>query len=413
MLTWPQEYLIIIKKIVFFILTQATLILLFIPAFFLKRRKAPKYFIFSLTGEQAIINKSTDKLFEFLNEERFGFDACKENCLIEVRRYKYIFFGKKMSVTYDAAIHVLLRCMDRNRLLKIYTRILKRTWTQNTNSMSLFEWKKLILDSQIWQEFLGGALTDIFLITTQSSEFRLPPAFKSEKNTRVNKIMFWYGTNTEPLGSPLNSAKVHSNKFELNHFIDKHYVWDEFQSQLLEKKGITNREVKGSIVFIPRDTKPTRLNFPTVVYFDVTPHFITNSAYTEEFCISTLLEVISACDEISKKIGKNINLLVKPKRNYTKIHSKKYLNLMKELHSSKLIEIAHPAVNIYDLISGADITLGIIYTSPVLIAKELRKPSFFLGLNKTWIPNDYNDVKVLGNSAQLKENIFSILNFKS
>jgi polysaccharide biosynthesis PFTS motif protein len=303
--------------------------------------------------------------------------------------------------------------LDRNVLSRIYVGILKRTWAQSANSLNLLEWKRSTFDSQIWQEFLSSTLTDKYLITTQSSEFKLPPAFISANNTRVSKIMLWYGTNTEPLEPTINSAKTHSNYFELNNYIDKHYVWDDFQSNLLESKGITNREVKGSMVFIPRDISLIRLNFPTIVYFDVTPQFRTNSSYTEQFCTSTLLEIISACDEISKLIGKKITLLVKPKRKYYKIHSKKYLHLLKELRINEKIEIVDPATNVYDLIASADITLGIIYTSPVLIAKELKKPGFFVGFNKVQIMDNYNGVKVVGHSAELRKIISSTLNFKS
>lgn len=373
------------------------------------RQKAPKYFFFSLTEEQAIRNRRTDNLLDFLNEPRFGFDAELKNSLIEVRSFKLILSGRKISVTFDMALYLLFRCIKRKRLLRIYNETIKKTYNKSIGHFTILEWKRDVFDFCIWQDFFDDSPTKSYLFTTQSSETKLPTAFIFPNTTSIKKIMFWYGTNTEPIGSTLSVEKRHSNVDQLNYYVNRHYVWDLFQSEILRKKGILNTEVKGSILFTARELRNIPSLTPSLIYFDVTPYAKSVSFYTEELCMSTLNGVISACEEITKQTNVKVKVLVKPKRPYNKNHSEKYVNLLKNLENQERLEILDSTSDVYSLISSVNLTLGIVFTSPVLIAKELNKPGAFVALSEENFPETYNDMKVISNVTELKKTIISTL----
>lgn len=373
------------------------------------RQKAPKYIFFSLTEEQAIRNRSTNRLVNFLNETRFSFDANSTNSLIEVRNLKYIWLGRKISVTYDSALYVMTKCIKRKKLLKLYKETFNKTYARRLDKSSFLNWKRDVFDLVIWKEFFNNQSADTYLFTTQSSETKLPPAFLFPSKTNIKKIMFWYGTNTEPIDRALTSNKRHSNADQLNHYVNQHYVWDQFQSEILMKKGIVNSEVKGSMLFIPRDLKKITFPVPTLLYFDVTPHAKSISPYTEEFCISVLSGVVFACDEIAREKNLKIDILIKPKRRHNKNHSKEYRNLLQKFQVEEKIKILDSTSNIYELIVSVNLTLGIAFTSPVLIAKELNKPGAFVCLNAKKSFDTYNKIKVISNVQELKKLILSTL----
>ena len=395
-----------IKHLIKAVLIHAVINLCFAYALIPRRQKAPKYFFFSLTKEQSIRDESLGNLFDFLNDERFGFDATSNNSIVEIRNLKYIWPRNKISVTYDIALHLLFRCTKRAKLLKIYIDMLKKTYIKGAGTFSALEWKRNVFDLLIWQKFLNGNSLEILLFTTQSSALRLPPVFLLPKKENVKKIMFWYGTNTEPIERTSNVEKTHTNASLLNNCIDQHYVWDEFQREILKSKGLLNIEAKGSILFLPRKAERFTFEFPTIIYFDVTP--VTKSIH-EDIYISTLVGIVTVCDEISQQTNTKIKILVKPKRMYAKNHSKKYIQLLKNLQIDEQLEILDPTSDTYSLIESAKLTLGMVFTSPVLIAKELNKPGAFVALNGTHFPDRYNDMKVISNATELKKIILSTL----
>jgi hypothetical protein len=247
--------------------------------------------------------------------------------------------------------------------LKIYVDILKNTYIQGLGILSPFEWKRSVFDLLIWQEFLNGNSCNILLLTTQSSALRLPPVFLLPKKTNVKRIMFWYGTNTEPIKGTSYVEKKHPNVSQFNNCVDLHYVWDEFQSKILKRKGFINIETKGSILFLPRKVKEIDFEFPTIIYFDVTPVAKSIDPIAEDFCISTLVGIVSVCDIITQEFNTKIKILVKPKRMHANIHSKKYRQVLTKLQTQEKLEILDSASDIYSLIESAELTLGLVFTS--------------------------------------------------
>jgi hypothetical protein len=399
-----------IKNLLQILLRQTTLTILFLFSFFQNKKQFPRYFFFSLTEEQALANKDLSGLFDFLNEDRFGFQATKKNSLIEIRSIKYLLWGKKLSITFDAAVYLLFRCLNKKELPKLYFEILRETNKLESGCLNLRDWKINVFDRKIWEKSVKNLQGELCLLTTQSSEYKLPSAFFLPTNSNLKKIMFWYGTNTEPLEFNQRTTKQHLNAVQLNQQIDSHYVWDSFQNSLLRKKGIVNLEVKESIIFVPRNLKKIAFRSPSLVYFDVTPKTKADSSYTEEFCESTLCGIVSVCEEIYKEYNLKIELLVKPKRKYRKLDSQTYIRFLEKLKDDKKIVILNENSNIYSLISSTNLTLGIAFTSPVLIAKELNVPGFFLGIDGPRFPEMYNEVRVLTNASDLKKTILSALN---
>jgi polysaccharide biosynthesis PFTS motif protein len=388
-----------------------------LKACFTKKTRAPKNFIFSLTDQQVYQKGSLKELIDFFNEPRFNLNVKIENTVIECRQYHLPKFKRKDIVKFDLATYVLLNNIPRSKLNVTFREILNRTIEYLEMSTFQFKyWKRNIYDIEIWKKFNDIDDERKTLITTQSSENILPAAFLDYGKNKHYRIMFWYGTNIIPFDElksfegDFSSTRKHVNLPSLNKNLDAHFVWDENQKKYLEARGLTNLEIKGSILFRSRNTNQLIIKSPSIVYFDITPTLSQGGFYNAENCIANLDGLVMVTRKLKSQLGINLNLIVKPKRKYNKWHSDVYIKKLNEYQASGDLNIFNSISSIYSLVAEADLTIGIPFTSPVLIAKEMGKKGLFYTLSNFNLPTTYNDILIVKNLDQLELIIKSTLN---
>ena len=85
----------------------------------------------------------------------------------------------------------------------------------------------------------------------------------------------------------------------------------------------------------------------------------------------------------SNEKTKYSRILLKPKRNYSKkwrggvSHSIQYMDFMSNLQQNNMIEVLRADVNLYELVGSVSLVVGIPFTSPVNVAKELNVPCMY------------------------------------
>jgi hypothetical protein len=239
--------------------------------------------------------------------------------------------------------------------------------------------KKELFDKPFWEHYFVDSNVSTTLITTNSSFNKLPLAFllNASKENKCKRIMFWYSANIKPLET--NSLNITEGpKFvSLNSFIDEHLVWNLDQQKFLEAKGLQNVKAVGSIIFRPRVIENNLSKDFEITYFDVTPVEFPDTYYTYINCAHVLNDIIEARNILQISLEKPVDIYVKPKRNYAKFHSKKYVGLLAGLAKNGEINILPTTENLYRVISKSKYIVGIPFTSPVLIAQEMGIPCAF------------------------------------
>jgi polysaccharide biosynthesis PFTS motif protein len=83
------------------------------------------------------------------------------------------------------------------------------------------------------------------------------------------------------------------------------------------------------------------------------------------------------------------------------------------LEKNKRLRILRSDVDLYSLVSSSDLTLGMPYTSPVLIAKEMGKKHFFIALNiESNMPDRHNGIQILKTRESLYKALREALKLK-
>jgi hypothetical protein len=371
--------------------------------------------MFSLTNEQVFNEKSAGSFFKFLSEPRMNFSANEENSVIELRKNLKFFKLGKSFTTLDISLYLISKHLTIKDTFQIYLDLIREmALIEKVNNLNFRSIKFSILDKYVWLKFNRKANKNSYLFTTQSSENSLPAAFSFADESKFTKIMFWYGTNISIIRDLANDKSFHPNRIKINEVIDKHFVWDLNQANYLHSMGLQNLEIKGSIIFRPRQIIPIHESELLIIYFDVTPQKRANNFYSEINCFNNLTLVADVCTEISKDFNIKLNLIVKPKRPYKRIYSKKYERYLLKLQKERRVKILRSNEDLYSLISSGIVTVGVAYTSPVLIAKELKKAHFFISGNEELkMPDSHNGIKVLKNKQQLYKNICEVLQLKN
>lgn len=132
-----------------------------------------------------------------------------------------------------------------------------------------------------------------------------------------------------------------------------------------------------------------------LLIFDVTPYeesFIRKehypkgiNFYNEEYCIQFLLDIFKSFE------GGEWEMSLKPKRPYTKNHSRKYIDLLSEIEKkNNKFKILLPQSNLFDEIEKSDLVISIPLSSPFDIAKTMNVPSIYFD------PSGNIDFKIMG-----------------
>jgi polysaccharide biosynthesis PFTS motif protein len=252
--------------------------------------------------------------------------------------------------------------------------------------------KKLLIGSSSYlegkclQTLIDKFRLDLFLVCTQSQLVNQPSIFYFAKFHKFRTSMLWYSDNSLPLVSK-SDYKIY--RYDLSYLecrnIEMHYVMSKQFKKILsyynQKKNIKviqpfsffykyPLEISSSLVSNDKSFK--------IAYFPVTPMRNTPS---DNFYSSTNLEkdlqrLIEVVDTFKgNKI--EIELILKPKRQFTKTHSLKYAKLISEFQNMGLLTSISASSDPVRICKGMDLVICTPYTSVALLSKYLKVRSVY------------------------------------
>ena len=349
-------------------------------------------FIYSLTPEQILSKGRTEPLREFLREPRFEKLFLGKHLVVESRKI-YKFLGQNnyngLEIVFDTSLWIAKNRLTRKTILRIIREaVCKLFQIFRKGKQDEFQaLRELVIDEPVWRYFIkeSSQTDEINIVTTQSQFLRLPYAFYIVAKNRVVRSMLWYSTNSNAIQNRKTQTLFDPQHFRFEN-IDNHFVWTSEQKLSLMKYNPNAKiVVAGSILFKPRqnvEKKAQDLN-RNIVIFDVTPFdkLDVEVLYNREVLTDFIEDLVSAFS--SHTNTNSARIFLKPKREYGRrlrgglSHSTQYMELIGKLHRLNSIEILKPEVDLYQLVGSAELVVGIPFTSPVVLAKELNIPSFF------------------------------------
>ncbi len=244
---------------------------------------------------------------------------------------------------------------------------------------------------------------------------------QSKFNFLVHEVH--YSQNTFPFTYKEESISVDLPAFR-HVRVDEHWVWTTQYGEHLTKLGHTGKiHVVGPILwFIPHFYSPAKNeNNIRIVVFDVDPitdevsakfGLITNYYKTENM-ISFIEAILEVCKELEGSIQKKISIQLKHKRQTVKnFHDETYTYFIDSM------EMKYPNFQTVDhssdtflLLTNADISISIPYTSVSYVAAWLMKPTiYFDPSNKLLFTNESNPyIRTAGGREELKRVMEKIL----
>jgi|688.fasta_scaffold108096_2 polysaccharide biosynthesis PFTS motif protein len=401
-----------VKVIKIIVLTSIYIVLGILRAI-TRTEKRPTVLIFSLTREQIFDANSMQAFINFLAEDRLNIKYSPDQVLIELRDVKTFFKKRDNLVTFDIATTLLLRNSSNLEFLSVFKSAINACWKSNTTNDFSLSWiselKKELFDKPFWEQYFADLKDSTTLITTNSSFSKPPTPFLLVKGNErsLRRVMFWYSANIKPIETSSMNFAQETKFMNLNSFIDEHLAWTLDQKKFLEAKGLHNVKAVGSIIFRPKISKNNQLKDIDIAYFDVTPIESPNTYYTYTNCANVLMDIIEARNKLQLSLNRSIEIYLKPKRNYTKFHSKSYIELLAGLAKSGEIKILSTAEDLYRTISKSNYVVGIPFTSPVLIAQEMGIPcAFYAGSSHNLeIRSTENGIPVLNSIEDLTKEL--------
>jgi polysaccharide biosynthesis PFTS motif protein len=229
--------------------------------------------------------------------------------------------------------------------------------------------------------------------------------------------MIWYSANNDSILKSSTDFKIYEDSFYDLPDIKTHYVWTESQKAKIQRSNQSNIEIKvvGSIIFEPRDlTLKAGLNsYPIITYFDVTPTihmYFQESFYSERNMIENLTTVVNSVHDSSSSTGKNLVLRIKPKRRPLKgHHSLKYQQVLDTFADNGDITVLQSDQNMYSLIKGSDLVISVPFSSPCLIAKELKVPAIYFSANREYLlGSSHEGIEVIVSAEALRRYLIDL-----
>ena len=373
---------------------KTVVLTLMFTGLFRKRAVQPTAIIFSLSYEQVFQKSSPKGIIRFLEEERFTSKVNVSKPIIEVRDLKTL-WSNCPEVTYDAAIYILTTLLMKKHYLTIYKCIKNEMAKLDKNIIfTVRDLKREMFDKCIYSFYLSLNSSNTTLITTQSSLTSVPIMFKLSHENR--KIMVWYSTNSKPIYAmdDLIREKLDFENIKAN--IDEHWVWDEDDLRFLESEGIQNARSLGAMLFQEKILVGRSTSKFIVTYFDVTPFDSGNGIYSERNTIAVLDNLMFLTATLNESYPGKFLLRIKPKRKYSRVHSRKYISKIHELSKHENVELISPLANLYQVVSESDFVLAVPFSSPAVLAKELGVGSAFIatGILGWDIPMESNKIVV-------------------
>lgn len=206
-----------------------------------------------------------------------------------------------------------------------------------------------------------------YLFSNSNITYR--PLWTYEAEAKGAKIiLYFYSTNCEKLVSNLKNTEFLNDYLLLNW--PNYLVWDEAQKQFLNKLQINNKiDIVGPIWFAHSKVNNYYKNSLTV--FDVSvlrPAVYTSYCYDSEYYIYLNIEKFyNEIIKLAKIKNTKINIKIKKINSQT---SKRYLSLINKLSNEPNIMVFED-VCIFDIIKNSKLVIGLPFTSPTVIARNL------------------------------------------
>lgn len=334
-------------------------------------------FIFSLTKEQIYVvnqKQNIDKFMDFIYSKPFDFKS--SDCFLLENRKTFLrnYRDFKVIVVFDIPLFIF------TKLLSSYQQkyVVKKIISQTKNKRSLVQFKEEIFDKFVYEQFFLSK-SKIHLVTTQSQLNKLPLVFNHKKDF-LSKSMIWYSANSIPI--PLKSNIQYEYPVMWNQnlkHIDIHYIWTKPHKNDILKISRAKYKVVGSMLFYTGiDRYENTNNKFRILVLDVTPiaNLSADNFYNYEYAIEFIKDIVMSVSEV-KKTCPSIELILKPKRQYAKMHNQHYLTFINSLQKKNLLKCIPYWHNIYSEISKSRLIISPAYSSGVFIAKEMKIKSCY------------------------------------
>lgn len=166
-------------------------------------------------------------------------------------------------------------------------------------------------------------------------------------------------------------------------------IWGECYKEILRSEGVNcaTRVVGPILWYLPESaSKQRNEKVRRICVFDVSPfnimalqkRGILGNYYSAETMKSYLGDILLAVDAVKKKLGCEVEIVLKHKRTPTPAHDKAYFDYVDELRDSqKGILLEEEDANLFTLIAESDVIVVIPYSSPAYVANHLGIPALF------------------------------------
>jgi polysaccharide biosynthesis PFTS motif protein len=216
--------------------------------------------------------------------------------------------------------------------------------------------------------------------------------------------MWWYSANNIPFVSKNGKQAFFDESIYRQSNINRNYVWSEQQIEFVSAITGVESEDLGSLVFYLMEPPIfTRSQNPfTLTIFDVTPFSQTgeDEFYSFSVCSNFLLDLLKIVKDLEKELNIQIRIQIKSKRERSEKHDERYFDLLHSLVNDYSIVLVSENANLYNLIFDSDLVVSIPFTSPALIARELRVPSCYFSENYRFDLPNFRDGVPTFNSAE-------------
>lgn len=390
-------------KLAFLLITLVPVYLMIILK---PKRKLPGLLVYGLGEEQIFTGKNRTDLAEFFTEKRFDLNLAEDEILVELSKKRINQQISNVIITPNISIYILIFHFKRNISLELLKSMRKKISLKSISVRSIKKYSvslKKLIETAVW-EYISNSHLETQIVLTNSLIHSMPTPIAINRG-RISTFLFWYSTNDQIFRKKGEEKKDLQKLDYLNEFITINFAWNDSHKSNLVERGLKNVKVSGSIIFRTKSGIGNQNINKRVLYFDVTPQDIPGSFYTTDMSLVNLKDLVDCVGDISSNELGKVALLIKQKRKYTKIHSKTYLKVLNKLSDSGAISILDPYTNIYDEILQSQAVVVMPFSSPALIASELKIPVvYYCGRKTDWDLGEENfGVKVLTKKSDLEE----------
>lgn len=224
------------------------------------------------------------------------------------------------------------------------------------------------------------------IVTTTSEYYQQPLWMTHLPGRRFRTHMFWFSTNSR---HPVYRDEPVPATMPGMCFIrcDEHWVWTEGQKRFLTNMGHQARiHVAGPLLcYLPEPPEERPASGLRVAIFDVTPvdpewgllHGYGETYYKTDTASAFLEGAVDSCRKLSEASGQAVEVLLKPKREYTATHDRRYISRVRELEAAGRLNVAPPASNLFSFIAACDAVVVAPFSSPAYVASSLGVPAIF------------------------------------